>query len=135
METGLILLGCACAALAVHPFLTYPLSLALLARVRPRPLAPIEEGLVPSKPHSPATGDGGESGGGGSVALCVCAYNEAGVIRAKAENMLAMRAAIRGSTSWSTWTARPMRTAEILEEYADRITVVAPRSGRARRTG
>jgi cellulose synthase/poly-beta-1,6-N-acetylglucosamine synthase-like glycosyltransferase len=125
METGLILLGCACAALAVHPFLTYPLSLALLARVRPRPLAPIKEGLGPSKPHSPATGDGGGSGGGGGVALCVCAYNEASVIRAKAENMLAMRAASPELDLLVYVDGASDSTAEILAEYADRITVVA----------
>ena len=135
METGLILLGCACAALAVHPFLTYPLSLALLARVRPRPLAPIEEGLVPSKPHSPATGDGGESGGGGSVALCVCAYNEARVIAPRRrtcspcvprEPELEILVYVDAATD--SHRRDPAR-------YADRITVVASPTGTARRTG
>ena len=67
--------GVGLAAAALHPFTTYPLSLALLGRVRPRRAAPA--GPLPR-----------------SAALLVCAYNEAGVIGAKADNMLAMRAAL-----------------------------------------
>lgn len=110
METGLILLGCAFAALALHPFSTYPLSLALLARLRPRPLAPAAAWAPPRH---------------GGVALCVCAYNEASVIRAKAENMLAMRAATPGLELLIYVDGASDSTAEILAEYAGRITVVA----------
>ena len=90
METGLILLGCALAALALHPFSTYPLSLALLARLRPRPLAPIAPAATAAGPNPPNRPD--------RVALCVCAYNEAGVIRAKTENMLASAPPRRASS-------------------------------------
>ncbi len=112
METGLILLGCVCAALALHPFSTYPLSLALLARLRARPLATSARTAVPPPRR-------------GRVALCVCAYNEAGVIRAKAENMLAMRAATPGLELLVYVDGASDFTAEILAEYADRITVIA----------
>lgn len=57
---------------AIHPFTIYPMTLKLLALLRPRPLrrvAPIPR----------------------SAALCVCAYNEVAVIRDKVMNMLAMQ--------------------------------------------
>lgn len=117
METGLILLGCALAALALHPFSTYPLSLALLARLRPRPLAPIAPAATAAGPNPPNRPD--------RVALCICAYNEAGVIRAKAENMLAMRAATPGLELLIYVDGTSDATAEILAEYEDRITVIA----------
>ena len=67
-----------CAALGIHPFTTYPASLAFLARVRPRRNIQKERAST------------------ARAALCVSAYNEAGIIRAKAENMLQMRAAWPG---------------------------------------
>ena len=39
VSAALLLAGLVLLALAVHPFTTYPLSLRLLARLRPRPLA------------------------------------------------------------------------------------------------
>ncbi len=93
---GLLLL-----ALAVHPFVIYPLSLRLL---RPRPL---RQGAPPA-----------------SAALCVCAYNEEPVIRAKAENMLAMRRAWPGLELLVYVDAASDRTAEILREYENDIRLV-----------
>ena len=55
--------------LAAHPFVSFPLSLRVLARLRPRPLA---GGPVPSR-----------------VAVCVCAYNEQDVIASAAKVTLA----------------------------------------------
>lgn len=98
LGTGLLLL-------AAHPFTTYPLSLQALARLRPRPL----------QPTAPAPR---------TAALCVCAYNEEKVIRAKAENMLAMRDAAPGLELLIYVDAASDRTAEILQEYAGRIQVV-----------
>jgi cellulose synthase/poly-beta-1,6-N-acetylglucosamine synthase-like glycosyltransferase len=91
--------------LAVHPFTTYPASLATLARVAPR--AP--------KYAEPSADT--------RVALCVCAYNEARVIRDKAENMLALRRAIPGLELSIYVDAATDGTAEILQQYADRIHV------------
>ncbi len=91
-------------ALAVHPFTTYPLSLKLLARLRPRPVR------VGDPPRT--------------AALCVCAYNEEPVIRAKAENMLAMRQAAPGLELLVYVDAATDRTAEILREYEGSIRLV-----------
>ncbi len=103
----LLLAGaCAFAAAGVHPFTTYPLSLALLDRFRPRPAV---RRLAQSAPR---------------VALCVCAYNEEKVIRAKADNMVRMREAVPGLELLVYVDASSDRTAEILRGYEGEITVV-----------
>lgn len=111
MSTILILAGLFLLALTVHPFVTYPLSLRLLARLRPRPLARLNAQNTPP----------------GTAALCVCAYNEERVIRAKVENMLAMRAVFPALELLVYVDAATDRTAEILREYGDEIrSVVSP---------
>jgi cellulose synthase/poly-beta-1,6-N-acetylglucosamine synthase-like glycosyltransferase len=100
----LVLSGGMLLLVGVHPFTTYPLSLRLLAR-RARPLRPREP--VP-----------------GRVALCVCAYNEEPVIRAKIDNMLAMREAVPGLEILVYVDAASDRTADILSDYADELRLV-----------
>lgn len=112
MGAALLLAGLVLLALAVHPFVTYPLSLRVLARLRPRPLAR----------GNPADASAGASPG--TAALCVCAYNEERVIRAKAENMLAMRAAFPGLDLLVYVDGASDRTAEILRGYGGAIRVV-----------
>ena len=73
MTIALLLAGVVLLGVAQHPFVTFPLSLLLLSRLRPRPVA---GGALPQ-----------------TAALCVCAYREERVIRDKALNMLAMREA------------------------------------------
>ena len=109
MQAVLLVVAAVFLVLAFHPFTTYPLSLALLARVRPRPLAL----RVTADPAS------------ARVALCVCAYNEAGVIRAKAENMLQMRLLVPGLQLHLYLDCPLDGTAAIAGEFADRIDVVA----------
>jgi len=106
----LLLLSACLALLAVHPFITYPLSLKLLARSAPavtRPAAP--EHAASTRPK---------------VALCVCAYNEEKVIRQKAENMLAMREAVPGLQLLVYVDCASDRTAAILSEFSDQIDVI-----------
>lgn len=105
MSVVLVVAGLLLLALAVHPFVMYPLSLRLLARLRPRPVA---SGSAP-----------------GTAALCVCAYNEERVIRAKVENMLSMRAAMPGLELLVYVDGASDGTAEILRGYGDRIRLVA----------
>lgn len=101
--------------LALHPFVTYPLSLYGLRLLRRPPAAP-----APA-PAAPPT-----------FAVCMCAYNEAGVIEAKIRNLLALREQepwleilvyVDGATD---------NTVEILRPYADRIRlhVSAERRGK-----
>lgn len=106
------------ASIGLHPFTTYPLSLAALARLRPRPIA-AERTAGPVS----TIADGG-AGPNSRVALCVCAYNEETVIRAKAENMISMRRLAPGLDLLVYVDAASDRTAEILREYSDDITVI-----------
>ena len=105
MTLVLAALGVLLLALAVHPFITYPLSLRLLARLRPRAVrvGPVQ----------------------GRVAFCVCAYNEERVIRAKVENMLAAGEAIGGIEVLVYVDGANDRTAEMLREFGNRIRLVA----------
>jgi cellulose synthase/poly-beta-1,6-N-acetylglucosamine synthase-like glycosyltransferase len=119
----LVALGVVLFVVAAHPFGTYPISLALLARWRPMPIRGSLAGFVVR--GEPAARRGNPSGiSSPRVALCVCAYNEAAVIRDKAENMLAMRCSIPDLDLLIYVDASSDRTAEILADYAGRITVV-----------
>ncbi len=102
--------ACVFAAVGVHPFATYPLSLALLERLRPRPASAARRTQLTPSPR---------------VALCVCAYNEEKVIRAKADNMVSMRQAVPGLELLIYVDASSDRTAELLRDYEGEITVVA----------
>ncbi len=105
LSAALIAAGIVLLVMAVHPFTTYPASLWLLARRHGRPIAP---GLPPT-----------------TAALCVCAFNEERVIRDKALNMLALQHAMPALELLVYVDAGNDRTAEILAEFSDRITVIA----------
>lgn len=90
--------------LAVHPFVTYPLSLLAIRAVQ-RPRAP----TMPSQPLPL------------SFAICMCAYNEEPVIERKILNLLDLRREEPDLEILVYDDASTDRTAEILEKYADRI--------------
>jgi cellulose synthase/poly-beta-1,6-N-acetylglucosamine synthase-like glycosyltransferase len=92
--------------LAVHPFLIYPLTLKLLPR---RPLQLKTETALPS------------------LAICVCAYNEAAVIVKKAENLRALQQAIPGLKVYINIDCSSDNTAALLEPYREHFFIhVAP---------
>ncbi len=101
---ALLLAAAALLALAVHPFVTYPLSLRLVARRHARPL---RAGVAPRR-----------------VAVCVCAYNEEQVIAARVQNLLALRAGHPDLDILVYVDAASDGTARVLQDYADRIRVV-----------
>ncbi len=90
--------------LALHPFTSFPLSLRLLARWRPRKLA---AGAAPT-----------------SVAVCVCAYNEEAVIATRVDNLLALRRTLPGLDILVYVDAATDATAGILEGYGESIKLV-----------
>jgi cellulose synthase/poly-beta-1,6-N-acetylglucosamine synthase-like glycosyltransferase len=102
-------LGALFLALAAHSFVTYPLSLRLLRRFRPAPIRPAE----PNRPRP-------------TFSICVCAHNEAGVIRDKVANLLALRERTPGGLEILIYDdASVDGTGEILRGYGDRLTVVS----------
>jgi cellulose synthase/poly-beta-1,6-N-acetylglucosamine synthase-like glycosyltransferase len=94
-----------CLLLALHPFVTYPLALAALARLRPRPLRITDS--VPSR-----------------LAVCICAYNEAAVIGDRVRNLLALRDGSPGLEILVYVDGSTDRTADILAEFGDTIRTV-----------
>jgi cellulose synthase/poly-beta-1,6-N-acetylglucosamine synthase-like glycosyltransferase len=104
MTTWFLVLAAVCFAAALHPFLSYPLSLRVLADWRTRP---IRQGAPPSR-----------------VAVCVCAYNEAAVIAARVENILAQRIDFPDLDVLIYVDAATDGTAAILRGYGDEIRLV-----------
>jgi cellulose synthase/poly-beta-1,6-N-acetylglucosamine synthase-like glycosyltransferase len=90
---------------AIHPFLTYPLSLALFAKRKPV--------IVPQTALARP-----------SLALCMAAFNEEKVIVAKAESLLAMARAYGPATIHVYVDGSTDATAALLAPYADRIDLV-----------
>lgn len=121
MQEILFWLGGAALLLALHPFVTYPLSLRALRLLRARRRGPA---LLPAP-------DGGVT----SFAICMCAYNEEAVIAAKIENLLALRAHEPGLEILVHVDAATDRTADILSAYADRITLQVSAERRGKTAG
>lgn len=101
----LLALSVVCFLLAVHPFVTYPLSLRWVKKSHGRPVA--------KAPDAPAE----------TYAICVCAYNEEAVIREKAENLLQLKQAIPGLEIFIYVDCASDRTAEILSEYKNEFDI------------
>ena len=105
MGSAFLTVAAALVTLGLHPFTTYPASLAALAWLRPRSLER-------------------KTRLGSRVALCVCAYNEERIIGAKAENLLAMRHAVPDLELLVYVDAASDRTAEVLSAFGDQIRVI-----------
>jgi len=91
--------------LAIHPFITYPLSLMLLKKLQ-------------VKRYDPFTRQRSASG---TFAICMCAYNEEQVIEAKMKNLLALREREPSLEILVYVDAASDRTAELLQPYANQI--------------
>ena len=105
-----VVLSALCLLAALHPFISYPLSLWFLSRFRPRPLKPAEDAALEP-----------------DLAILMCAYNEEHVIEAKAENLLKLKAAYPKIELLIYVDAASDRTAELLKPYEDQIRVVVSR--------
>lgn len=99
MTTLFLTIGIVSLALALHPFVTYPLSLLVLKALRRRrPAPPAQEGQL-------------------TFAVCMCAYNEAAVIEEKVLNLLSLRDREPGLQIYIYVDAATDETAEILRRY------------------
>lgn len=90
--------------LALHPFVTYPLSLLVLRSLRRSKSATAVENDEPM-----------------SFAVCMCAYNEERVIEQKVRNLLRLREREPGLQILIYVDASTDRTANILSRYASAI--------------
>lgn len=122
----LVLIGTGSLALllALHPFVTYPLSLLAVRRWRRATHAPgvrgpqgaLDAAHAPLASRAPAP-----SPAPLSFAICTCAYNEARVIEAKLENLLALRQQQPGLDILVYVDASSDDTAAICRRYEGRI--------------
>jgi cellulose synthase/poly-beta-1,6-N-acetylglucosamine synthase-like glycosyltransferase len=101
-------LGVALLLLGLHPYVGYPLSLAVLrARRQPRPIsAAVPAGSTPS------------------FSVCVCAYNEAARIGEQIDRLLALRGTTPGLQLLVYADAPTDGTTELLLAYGERIELV-----------
>ena len=93
--------------LAIHPFVTYPMSLVLIRKFAE----------AADSPRVPETGSMGLQ----RMAICMCAYNEERVIRQKMENLLALRNHEPDLEILVYVDGSMDRTAEILRGYSGQI--------------
>jgi cellulose synthase/poly-beta-1,6-N-acetylglucosamine synthase-like glycosyltransferase len=92
--------------LALHPFVTYPLTLRIIRMA----WGPIRDN--PSSDFEP------------SFAICMSAFNEEGVIARKIANLLELKSSLRHCEVLVYVDAATDRTAQLLAPYADRIIAV-----------
>ena len=116
MVLGLLAIATVAAVLAIHPFVTYPASLLMLRRWRP--VAPAGQ--------APGTGPRPR------VALCVCAYNEAGGIADKIANLRALHTLMPDLAIHCFVDGATDGTDKILARHGDliRLTVSPERRGK-----
>jgi cellulose synthase/poly-beta-1,6-N-acetylglucosamine synthase-like glycosyltransferase len=104
------------AILAIHPFVTYPLSLRAAVRLfRPKTTA-----IQPGNP---------------SIAIVFCAYNEEAVIDEKLRNCLALRDADTATEIFVYTDGCSDRTVDIVQRYSDRICLVEGKTRRGKSAG
>jgi cellulose synthase/poly-beta-1,6-N-acetylglucosamine synthase-like glycosyltransferase len=93
-----------CVLLVLHPYVTYPLSLMVIRRLRPKPLNP----TLPEPT---------------SFAVVCCVYNERNVIDQKIENMRAVRDALGDCQLLIHSDASSDGTNEVLQSVAGEFTL------------
>jgi cellulose synthase/poly-beta-1,6-N-acetylglucosamine synthase-like glycosyltransferase len=104
-------------AFALHPFVTYPLTLRAMRSLRGA------DRDQPSASNAP------------SFAICMSAYNEEGVISRKIANLLELKSTVRHCDLLVYVDGATDRTAEILSAYHDQITVVVGRDRQGKSHG
>ncbi len=104
----LLSLGALSLLLAFYAFGPYQASLLLARWLRPAPIVPQASPAAPEE----------------TFAICLCAHNEAGMIEAKVGDLLRLREAAGDLDILVYVDAASDGTAELLEPYRDRITLV-----------
>lgn len=119
----LLMVTAVCLALAQHPFITYPLSLWLLKKLRLVSVTPVHsDQAVSAESVRP------------SIAICFCAYNEEKVIAEKIANLELMTKAYRGPSQILLYTdACADKTVEIARRVSQTAQIIEgkERSGKS----
>ncbi len=110
ITTALILVGGVFLLLAIHPFITYPLSLLLLRRLRGIKVRQRERETAKDQL---------------SIAFVLCAYNEASVIEEKIKNLIEIRRSLAHCSIHVYADGCSDDTVAKLERYRDDVRVVA----------
>lgn len=105
----MLLLAALCCWLALHPFTTYPVTLAMLRRLKLPAVAPAASVISATSPQR--------------FAICTCAYNEEGVIEEKIGNLLEVKARCPGVQILLYVDAATDRTAEIARRHESELTL------------
>lgn len=108
-------LGCIALLLALHPYITFPLSLMALAKVRSKPQAPAAApanlAAIPDSSDRPP------------IAILLCVHNEENVIDGRIRNLIELAQTIPGTEILVYTDASTDSTVDILRQFGDRITL------------
>ena len=101
---------------ALHPYVSYPLSLFLLSKIRSQPLG----GSVPPSGRFAST----EHEHPRRLAILLCVHNEERDIRQRVDNLLSQSASLPETQILIYSDGSSDKTVEILRSYKDRITLL-----------
>jgi cellulose synthase/poly-beta-1,6-N-acetylglucosamine synthase-like glycosyltransferase len=108
-------LACIALLLALHPYTTFPLSLAVLARLRNKPEQPK---MYASRPK-----ESGANESQAPVAILLCVHNEENVIEARMRNLIELADQIPGTEILVYTDGSTDSTVDILRTFGERITL------------
>ncbi|MGB7180870.1 MAG: glycosyltransferase, partial [Burkholderiaceae bacterium] len=111
-------LACIALLLAIHPYITFPLSLMVLARLRKSPQQPRMAALRPMVPE-----DDAGSAQRPPVAILLCVHNEENVIEGRMRNLIQLADEIPGTEILVYTDGSTDGTVDILRKFGDRITL------------
>lgn len=109
------ILACIALVLAFHPYTTFPLSLAALARLRKQPEQPR---MYATRPQESA-----ETASQAPIAVLLCVHNEENVIEGRMRNLIELADQTPGTEILVYTDGSTDNTVEILRSFGDRITL------------
>ena len=120
MDIALLSLALVALFLAIHPFITYPLSLALLSRLGVRDKAPVERGSarIAGGTGTPAADKAR------TVTICLSVFNEERVIDQRIANLLEIARSVPGTRISVYADGSTDGTVDKLRALGDRIDLV-----------
>lgn len=120
MAIALLILALVALFLAIHPFLTYPLSLAALSKLGVRGRAPIERSMT----RSGEPGAASRSEAARTITICLSVYNEERVIDQRIANLLEIARSMPGTRISVYADGSTDGTVEKLRALGDQIDLV-----------